>query len=444
MRLRLLSGTRKLSMMFTRAGTLLAMCVFTLAVVLPCGAQQVDPRSLAKAALDAYQTRDYASFLALEERALALSPDDPRTLYNVACGQALTSHPVEAVRLLDRLVARGLDLGADEDPDFTGIHKTPGWADFEQKLLQLRKPLVRSTIAFTLPDKDLIATSLAMDEETGATYIASSHERKIIKRAKDGTLTDFATQKDGLFAVSYLLIDPARRQLIATTTGVPLMQGYRKEDGGKSGIFIFDLATGKLLRHVLLPETEPHLLNQAVVNQDGDIFVVDNATHEIDRLRIHSNEIELYISSVVFLAPQSLALSADQRTLYVADILQGLFAVQVLSTDLVHLDSKPALYLSGLEGISRVKDGFIGVQIGVQPNRVIRIRLDSSGPNIASMETLESNHPDYLGPVQGTVSGDNFFYIANSQLALVNQKTGVISEDRARATTVLRLPFDSK
>src|SRR5882724_2300949 len=73
------------------------------------------PASLNAAAIKAYQAKDYARFLEYEKRALALTPDSPRLMYNVACGEALTGHAVEAVRLLDRLLALKLDLGAEAD-----------------------------------------------------------------------------------------------------------------------------------------------------------------------------------------------------------------------------------------------------------------------------------------------------------------------------------------
>jgi sugar lactone lactonase YvrE len=378
----------------------------------------------------------------LEKQALTLAPADPRTAYNVACGEAIAGHPMESILMLDQLVARGLDFGADKDTDFTNISQSPEWRLFKDRLASLRKPVVRSSTAFTLPDKGLIATSIAVDEQSGDAYIGSGRERKIVKRTKDGVISDFATEKDGLLAVSYLVIDPIRKQLIASTAAVAFMQGFQKEDEGKSGICIFDLATGKLLRKVFLTgEGGHHLLNAMVVDQSGNVFVVDSGSAEIYRLRRASSELELYVSSVVFPAPQGLALSVDERTLYVADFVDGIWAVEVLSTDRRHIDSSPEIYMPGLDGITRVKDGFIGVQIGLQPIRVVHIRLDSKGERIASMETLESNHPEFGGPTQGTLSGGDFLYIANSQIALANAKTGIFVDEHARPTTILRLPL---
>ncbi len=86
-------------------------------------------------------------------------------------------------------------------------------------------------------------------------------------------------------------------------------------------------------------------------------------------------------------------------------------------------------------------DGFISVQIGVKPERVVRLRLDPQGQRIAAVEVLESNHPDYAGPIQGVVAGNTFLYVANSQLGLANGETGTFAADKAKPTVVLRLPL---
>jgi len=393
-------------------------------------------------AVAAYQAKDYPTFLAVEKQILTLSPGDTRAIYNAACGEALAGHAVAAVQLLDQLLALKIDPAADNDKDLAGIRDTAEWKQFQQRLATLRQPLVHSSVAFVLADKGLLATSIAVDEVTGDTYIGSSRERKILRRSKDGVVSDFATEKDGLTGVWNLLVDPVRKQLIASTAAAPFMLDFKQEDAGNSGLCIFDLVTGKLVRKAFLPPGK-HLLGAAAVDTRGNIFVVDSASAEIYRLRRASSELELFISSLVFRAPKGLALSEDERTLYVSDYVDGIFALEMLSNDRYHLEPPAQSWIAGLEGLTRVPDGFIAVESAVQPNRVIRLRLDAKAQAIASVETLESNHPDYSGPVQGVVSGGDFVYIANSQFAAVNMKTGAFAGDKARPTTVLRLPLTS-
>ncbi len=408
-----------------------------------CLAQISNIRALTESSIRAYQAKDYTTFLQLQKQLLVLQPGDARAIYNLACGEALNGHAVESVKLLDKLLALRIDFNADADSDFTSIKKSPEWGTFKTHLAELRQPIVHSTVAFTLPDKDLVPTSVAVDPQTGDTYIASVRERKILKRSKDGVLSDFATRKDGLMGVFYVLLDPVRKQLIASTAAVSFMQDFKKEDDGKAGICFFDLPSGKLVRSVFLtPDPDRHLLSTMAEDKAGNVFIVDYATGGIYRLRRASSEIELYISSVEFHAPQALTFSADERILYVADYLDGVWAVEVLSTDRRHLDAAPDVWMGGITGLQRVGTSFIALQTAAKPNRLVRISLDAKAERIASVETLESNLASYAGPALGSMAGEDLLYIANSQIGLGNAATGVFDEAHAQPITVLRLPLD--
>ncbi len=95
--------------------------------------------ALNDAATKAYRAKDYATFLDYEKRVLALEPGNPRTFYNIACGEALTGHADAAMQLLNRLVAKKLDVGTDTDSDFAAIRDSnnPAWTSFVAKLATL-------------------------------------------------------------------------------------------------------------------------------------------------------------------------------------------------------------------------------------------------------------------------------------------------------------------
>lgn len=391
----------------------------------------------------AYQQKDYPRFLALEKRALELSPGNPRLIYNVACGEALEGDSRAAVAKLDQLLAFKLDLGAEKDNDFSGIRNTEAWAGFESRLAQLRRPIVRSAIAFRLTDPDLLATGIAVDSRNGNTYIASVRERKIVRRSKDGAVSDFISQaQNGFLAGASLAIDPGRNILFASTATAPFMVGYQKGDAARSGVFAFDLRSGKLLRKALLPDDgKQHFLNALAVDHNGNLYVSDSAQSGIYRLPPAKAELEVFVAGNVFGATQGLAFSSDEKTLYVADYSDGVWAFDMASGKPRQLEAPAGVWLGGLDGLSRVADGFIAVQIGVQPQRVLHLRLDPGGKKIAAADIMEMNHPDYDGPIQGAVAGGAFLYVANSQLELGNGQTGAFAAERARQTVVLRLPL---
>ena len=364
-------------------------------------------------------------------------------MYNVACGESLQGNAREAVRLLDKLLELKVDLGAETDGDFVGIRQTPEWAGFESRLKELRRPLVHSQIAFTLPDPTTVATGIAIDPKTGDTYIASVRQRKILRRTKRGAISDFIGQaQDGFLAGDSLAVDTKRRLLLATTASVPYMLGYQKDDFGRSGVFAFDLKSGKLARKAMLvPDGKRHLLNALTVDRDGNVYVSDTGASGIYLLRRGAEGLEPFLPANAFRATQGLALSKDEKTLYVADYLDGLWAVDLASKTVHQLPAPAGAWLFGLDGLSRAGDSLIALQIGAKPERVLRLWLDTKGTSITKVEILEMNHPDYEGPIQGVVAGNAFLYVANSQLDLGDGRTGGFAADRARPTIVLRLPL---
>jgi sugar lactone lactonase YvrE len=288
-----------------------------------------------------------------------------------------------------------------------------------------------------------MATTLALDSRNRDLYIASTRERKILRHTKAGVVTEFIRSgQDGFYGAASLLIDPQHRLLYATTGAVPFMVNYRPEDSGRSGIFAFDLNSGKLVRKVLLPpDGKQHFLNNLVMNHAGDIYICDSLASGIYKLQRGSGHLEVFIPSTVFRASQGLALSDDQKTLYLSDFSNGLWAVDLASRTPRKIDSPADIWLGGLDGLSRVPDGFISVQIGVKPARVLHLKLAPNAQKLTSVEILEMNHPAYAEPIQGIVDGDSFFYVANSQLNLGDSKTGAYAADQARPTVVLRLPL---
>jgi sugar lactone lactonase YvrE len=401
------------------------------------------PAALNAEAIKAYRAKDYARFLALERRALELAPSNPRIIYNVACGEALHSNAPGAIRLLDRLLARKLDLGAENDDDFAGIWNTAEWTGFQTRLAGLRKPIIHSDVAFRLAEPGLLATGIAIDPRTGDAYVASVRQRKIVRRTRQGAVSDFiGSGQDGFLAGAWLAIDPNRRLLFASAAAAPFMSGYRKEDAGTSGLFVWDLKSGKLMRKAMLtPDSKPHFLNALILDREGNAYVSDSGTPGIYRLRQGADALEVFVPGGVFQSTQGLAFSDDENTLYVADYTDGVWAVDMATRERRRLQEPADAWLGGLDGLTQVPDGFIAVQIGVQPQRVLRLSLDAQGRQISRVQVLEMNHPGYSGPIQGVVSGGSFLYVANSQLDLVNGQEGTFAADRGRPTIVLRLPL---
>jgi len=269
-------------------------------------------------AVTAYKAKDYAGFLAAAGKMLALDPANPKYIYNAACAEALTGHNADAVRHIAALLDRGLDFGFDEEPDFASLRASKEFEPIREKLARLRKPVGKSEVAFTLPEKDQIPEGVAFDPKTKTWFISSVHRRKIVSLTPDGKVSDFILDRaDGLGAVLGIAFEPGgARFYVADYSG---------------GIRLIDVATRER-RDVTSPDGFPLLGIDGVVYFEGSLIVTQNGIrpHRVTRLfldakgeRIDRGEI-LEMNNPIFAEP-TLGTVVDGAYYYVANSQWGMF-----------------------------------------------------------------------------------------------------------------------
>lgn len=122
--------------------------------------------------------------------------------------------------------------------------------------------------------------------------------------------------------------------------------------------------------------------------------------------------------------------------MYVADYSKGIFRVNMVTKQIVQLTPGDAVTLLGIDGLYYHRGTLIAIQNGISPQRVVGFRF--SGDRIDQFTTLEANHADFMEPTLGTIVGDEFYYVANSQWPLVNEKA-VLDEQKLTQPVVLKL-----
>lgn len=99
-------------------------------------------------ALKLLQEKKYAEAIALYHKILDAAPDDATSIYNLACGYALTNEKEKAVAALRRSLEAGfIKFGHIEvDPDWDGMRDDPGF----KKLMAERAKFVESGVALSV------------------------------------------------------------------------------------------------------------------------------------------------------------------------------------------------------------------------------------------------------------------------------------------------------
>ena len=113
-------------------------------------------------------------------------------------------------------------------------------------------------------------------------------------------------------------------------------------------------------------------------------------------------------------SPQGMAESADGKTLIVADYTSGLHAVDLTSGDIVHLKVPDTASLIGVDGVARYGQDLIVVQNGIQPARILRVRMKSDWKAIDKVDVILRGG-ELEEPANGTAFGNRYVFVARSQ-----------------------------
>lgn len=424
----------------------IAIIVLTLLLGMTSAAQaQSDPvlasRAAYQEAVRAYEAHDIPSFLRHAREAERLRPTHGGVLSALASAYALAGDTAGAFSTLRRYAALGYTADLNADADLASLRGRPAFDSLGQALRANAAPLVRSHPAFTLAERDLLTEGIAYDPSTRTFLVGSVHRGKILRVDARGRATTFAPAGlPGFWAPLGMRVDPARRALWVAASALPQTVGFDSADAGRSGVFRFDLATGALTGRYPIPvDGQPHALGDVVIAGNGDVYATDSRAPAVYRVRAGADSIERFVTSPLFLSAQGLALDAAERTLYVADYSRGLLRVDLATREVRELAAADDVLALGIDGLYLVDGGLIGIQNGVEPHRVVRLRLDAGGNRVQRVELLERARPDYAEPTLGVVVGRDLYYVAASQWEKFRDDGTIDAPETLRPPLVLRL-----
>lgn len=441
-------GARLYQRLSRRVLAAVILCLYAAAGSISVLAQENQPkdgRYYETQARKAYQEKNYASFLENMKAAAELRPNHPRLMFNLAAAYSLNGQGGEALKWLGRLADMGLIFPAATNDDFASIKNSDEFKTILKRIERNKAPTGNGVPAFTLREKGFIAEGIAYDPSTGTFYLGSVYKRKIVSVGPAGEAKDFAAERDGLWSVLGMRVDAARRLLWVTTAAHRQMSNYKEEENGVSGLFKFDLRTGKLLKKYLLPnKPKPHLLGDLLINSRGDVFATDSVTPAVYVVTRDRDELVPFFEGEPLSSPQGLAFTRDEKHLFVADYSKGLFVVNLKTKKWTNLAPAPDLTLLGIDGLYSYKGSLIAVQNGVNPQRLVRLFPSSDLSRVERLETIEANNPAFDEPTLGVLVKDNLYLVANSQWGAIDEKGELAPSEKLKEHVVLKINLGTR
>jgi hypothetical protein len=405
-----------------------------------------DPAELSREAAQASRSGDYARAEA-RYRVLAMAyPTLPSAMIGLGQSLARLRRTAEAVEWLGKAVdmGAGIDVAAFGEA-FGDDRDRPEVRALLSRFRGDVAPIVHSTVAFSLAEKDLMPESVAYDPTDGTFYLGSLYRRKIVA-VKDGVARDFVPAKaDGLGGVLGMKVAEGRRELWANSchgAEPPVIVDADPKRRGEAAVYRYDLRTGRLIRAYRKGSREhPLCFNDLALTAEGDVYL-STGPDGVFRISRKSEALELVVATPGLFV-NGIAASADGRRLYLADWARGVVILDLETRDLRPLLMPPGATLVGIDGLYVYGQSLVGVQNGIRsgPQRVVQAFLDASGSRVMCMDVLERNHPAYDTPTTGVVVGSDLFYVAGSQLNRLDASGRPLPLDQLRETKVLRLPL---
>jgi sugar lactone lactonase YvrE len=340
-------------------------------------------------------------------------PDDPVVLYNLAADYAEKCDVATTLKLLRQVAAAKGGLDPGEYRGFAYLRDTPEFKAIVAEIRLKNKPEIQSKAAFVIKEPDLFPEGMAYARYNGRVY-AGSVQRKIVWTDKTGELHDLVKAgEDKLAYVAGLHVDETRKELWAVSTRF----GDTSELAGTvPGLFKYDLISGKRLDTFISPNKSSGYLNDVtVVPSTGKAYATNTLEGSVYCTKTGSNELELFLASETVSGANGIAVSDDEKILFVAGDF-GIYRVDLGTGSSAPLLKTSDVIDASIDGLYFYRQSLVGIQNAIHPGRVVRFYLDPTLTKITAWEILETYNPVFENPTTGSLDGDSLLFMANTQL----------------------------
>lgn len=289
-------------------------------------------------------------------------------------------------------------------------------------------------VAFTIKEKDLIPEGIAYDPREKAFYLGSIHKRKIVKVAANGAVTDFIkTGQDEVEQVLGMKVDE-QGKLWACNNSPEYDTSKRV-----SNVHVYDIKSGKLLKRYTLSDGKKHLFNDLHITGNGDAYITDSESGGVYVIREGSKVPEEFVKPGTCIYPNGITATNDDKQL-ILSTARGIMTLDLQTKQLQPLPNEKFLII-GMDGLYRYKNYLIGIQNVFYPEAVVEMSLSGDEvSSIADIKSLVSDHDLFNKPTTGVIVGEEFYFIANSQLLQIVGGQGQIkTPETLREVVIMRV-----
>lgn len=268
------------------------------------------------------------------------------------------------------------------------------------------QPAARSRLYAHLPAEQRLVEGLLWDPERRRLFATSVVGGRIVPVGGEGAPSE---PLGSLLGGAY---DSASRRFLIATAPLGFAPAGQQPFAGLLSVDPDDL--GDVTRIRAPAGATP---GDVAVAADGTVFASDGLSGAVYRCRAGCTTLELWLPAGTFFSAQGLAVSADQRLLYVADRRYGLAAVELATGRVLRVEGGPGVMLDGMDGLLLHGGDLIATQTAYAPQRIVRLRIARDGLSVMRVDLLERAHPEWGELGLAAIDGNRLIYVADAQWA---------------------------
>lgn len=369
--------------------------------------------------------------IASVEKMLPQLVDRGAALYFLSTARQHLGETLEALKLLKECLALREGFDPAGSPSLKVLKGSKEFDDLVASVHRDFPSVGQARLAFITEEKDLVPEGLAYDASQNLFYLSSLNRRKIVKITAEGRVSDFVPAgRDNLLPVLGIRLDPRDGTVWANSWA---------EATQRSELLHFD-AAGKLLDRYAPGDASRHGFNDLVVRKSGEILLTDSVSNQVFRFDPSAHTFAPLPVHRPLSGPNGIALADEDRQLFVADDF-GVVLVDIQSGASSEVNPGPRSTLAGIDGLYWHKGSLVAVQNGIGSPRIAAFKLSKDGTRVTQTTVLENRSSFTLLPTTGAIRGNDFYFIANSQVDNINaDKVMDVTKLAAIRIAVVRLP----
>jgi sugar lactone lactonase YvrE len=270
------------------------------------------------------------------------------------------------------------------------------------------------TNVFVGEARPFIAEGIARDAATDRFFVASVATRRIVT-IHDGRQRDFAHLPD-----DYSPLGIALSGGTLWVTAAVVAQGSGHD--GPSALIALDQRDGQVRQVYPVTDARRHILNDLTFAPDGTVYASDAMDGSLYRLGPGDRALTRLGGRALLKSAQGMAVSADGKSLLVADYSIGLVKFDLASATFAPLQIPDGVNVRGMDGLARLPDGsFLASQNGLSKPRILRLSLSPDWSQLLSLEVIAADDFAVADPSLVMADPSGAYVVGVSQWASFGQ-----------------------